>query len=51
MPTRYKSIISGLAPPMVIIEDIWKLLKAIWKRTCRSAHMLTNGGVGSPLFL
>ena len=39
MPTRSKSIISGLAPPLVIIEDIWKLLKAIWKRTCRSAHV------------
>ena len=51
MPTGSKSIISGLAPPLVIIEDIWKLLKAIWKRTCRSAHMRTNGGVGSLLFL
>ena len=26
----------GLAPPLVIIEDIWKLLKNIWKLTCRS---------------
>ena len=26
----------GLAPPLVIIEDIWKLLKGIWKLTCRS---------------
>ena len=25
----------GLAPPLVIIEDIWKLLKGIWKKTCR----------------
>ena len=25
----------GLAPPFVIIEDIWKLLKNIWKLTCR----------------
>ncbi len=25
----------GLAPPLVIIEDIWKLLKAFWKQTCR----------------
>ena len=25
----------GLAPPLVIIEDIWKLLKSIWKSTCR----------------
>ena len=25
----------GLAPPLVIIEDFWKLLKAIWKKTCR----------------
>lgn len=25
----------GLAPPLVIIEDVWKLLKFIWKRTCR----------------
>lgn len=25
----------GLAPPLVIIEDIWKLFKAIWKKTCR----------------
>ena len=25
----------GLAPPLVIIEDVWKLLKALWKKTCR----------------
>ena len=25
----------GLAAPLVIIEDIWKLLKMIWKKTCR----------------
>lgn len=25
----------GLAPPLVIIEDIWKLFKSIWKKTCR----------------
>ena len=25
----------GLAPPLVIIEDVWKLFKAIWKKTCR----------------
>ena len=25
----------GLAPPLVVIEDIWRLLKTIWKHTCR----------------
>ena len=25
----------GLCPPFVIIEDIWRLLKTIWKHTCR----------------
>ncbi len=25
----------ALPPPLVIFEDVWKLLKAIWKRTCR----------------
>ena len=25
----------GLAPPLVIVEDFFKLLKWIWKRTCR----------------
>ena len=25
----------GLAPPFVILEDLWKLLKGIWKLTCR----------------
>jgi hypothetical protein len=25
----------GLSPPFVLIEDIYKLMKAIWKRTCR----------------
>jgi len=26
----------GLAPPFVILEDLWKMLKGIWKKTCRS---------------
>ena len=25
----------GLAPPLVILEDLWKMLKGIWKVTCR----------------
>ena len=25
----------GIAPPLVIVETVWKLLKAIWKKTCR----------------
>ena len=25
----------GLVPPLVIIEDIWRLMKTIWKHTCR----------------
>ena len=25
----------GLAPPLVILEDIFKLLKVVWKKTCR----------------
>ncbi len=25
----------GLSPPFVIIEDIYKVLKFIWKKTCR----------------
>ena len=25
----------GLAPPLVIVEDVWKLVKIVWKRTCR----------------
>ena len=25
----------GLAPPLVIFEDLWKLMKTIWKKTCR----------------
>ena len=28
----------GLAPPLVIIEDIWKLLKNIWKLTDLFQH-------------
>ena len=25
----------GLAPPFVILEDLYKMLKGIWKKTCR----------------
>ena len=25
----------GLAPPLVIVEDTWRLMKTIWKHTCR----------------
>jgi hypothetical protein len=25
----------GLAPPFVLLEDIWKLAKQCWKLTCR----------------
>ena len=26
----------GLAPPLVIFEDIWRISKLTWKHTCRS---------------
>ena len=26
----------GLAPPLVIFEDVWRISKLTWKHTCRS---------------
>jgi hypothetical protein len=33
---RLMTLTRGLAPPFVILEDIFKFFKGIWKITCRT---------------
>lgn len=39
----------GLAPPFVIIEDLWKFFKGIWKRTCRRTKENCKCNIGTYL--